>query len=291
MTESLGFTEGDYLLGVEGLALLRASYEHDFDTIATRRAEIKTILDAGEDGPYGMRRDLPTSPVESGYTIWADTYDRDEEKTDPIEQLEQPVMRQLMDELPDGPILDAGCGTGRHTAYLVKIGRTDVIGTDLTAAMLDKARAKCPGVEFQIADLNSLPFEDESFVGIVCGLAFSHLSDLKKPSAELARVLRPGGRLFVSAPHPFITGVLGWRAPAFDAEGNGTEMPEYYNMHQQYIEAFVAAGLMVKQCIEPRLSTVQARWNPDGHPTDEDSALEQALTGQPGIFAWDLQKP
>jgi SAM-dependent methyltransferase len=291
MAPSAGqFTEGDYLLGVEGLALLRASQDHDFATIGRRRAEIKVILDSGDGEPYGMRRDLPPIDMEVGYTIWAETYDQeDEEDYDPILQLEQPVVRQLIDALPAGPVLDAACGTGRHTAYLLKVGR-DVIGTDAVAAMLDKAREKFPAVEFRVADLTSLPFEDSSFAGIVCGLAYSHLEDLGPASSELARVLRPGGRLVVSAPHPFITGVLGWRAPLFDAEGNGSEMPEFYNGHQEYIAAFDQAGLIVRQCIEPKLSAKQARWNPAGHPTAEDAALEQALTGQPGVFVWDLER-
>ena len=293
MAKSSGdqFTEGDYLLGVEGLALLRASQEHDFASIVSRRAEIRAILDAAEDEqPYARRRDLPPIDYKEGYTIWADTFDGPEEGGDPIEQTEQPVMRALMDDFPGGPILDAGCGTGRHAAYLLKIGKTDVTGTDAVEAMLDVARAKCPGVEFKVAELADQPFEDASFDGIVCGLAYSHLPELKAASNELARVLRPGGRMIVSAPHPYVTGVLGWRAPLFDAEGNGHEMPEYYNTHEQYIEAFVGAGLIIKKCIEPRLSREQAKWNPAGLPTAEDDALQQALTGQPAVFVWDLVK-
>jgi SAM-dependent methyltransferase len=291
MAESTGdmFTEGDYLLGVEGLALLRASQDHDFESIVRRRAEIKAILDAAADlQPYARRRDLTPIDLKKGYTIWADTFDVPDDQKDPIETTEQPVMRALMDEFGDGPILDAGCGTGRHTAYLLSIGKTDVTGTDAVEAMLEKAKQKCPGVEFQVADLDSQPFADASFDAIVCGLAYSHLKDLKPASNELARVLRPGGRMIVSAPHPYVTGVLGWRAPLFDAEGNGWEMPEYYNTHQRYIEAFVGAGLSVRQCIEPRLSAAQAKWNPAGLPTAEDAALEQALTGQPAVFVWDL---
>lgn len=285
------FTEGDYLLGVQGLALLRASQDHDFGSIPARRAEIKEILEAADDAmPYGRRRDLPQVGVEAGYTIWADTFDRPAEEADPIEQLEQPVMRRLMDAFPEGPVLDAACGTGRHTAYLLEIGRTDVVGTDAVEAMLEKARKKLPAVDFRVADLSALPFDDASFSAVVCGLAFSHIKDLHPASSELARVLRPGGRLAVSAPHPFVTGVLGWRAPLFDAEGNGSEMPEYYNTHEQYIAAFTAAGLTIRQCIEPRLSAEQAKWNPAGLPTAEDAALEQALTGQPGVFVWDLSR-
>jgi SAM-dependent methyltransferase len=284
------FTEGDYLLGVEGLALLRASQDHDFETIGQRRAEITVILESAQGEPYGTRRDLPPIDMEQGYTIWADTYDQpNEEDYDPILQLEQPVVRQMIDALPAGPVLDAACGTGRHTAYLVAVGR-DVVGTDAVPAMLDKAREKFPDVDFQVADLAKLPFDDASFTGIVCGLAYSHLEDLRPASNELARILRPGGRLIVSAPHPFITGVLGWRAPLFDAEGNGSEMPEFYNGHEEYIAAFTGAGLSVRQCAEPKLSREQARWNPAGHPTAEDAALEQALTGQPGVFVWELER-
>lgn len=292
MAQSTGdiFTEGDYLLGVEGLALLRAAQDHDFGSVVRWRAEIRSILDAAADEqPYARRRDLPRIDLKAGYAIWADTFDDSpEDGGDPIKQTEQPVMRKLMDEFPDGPILDAACGTGRHAAYLLKIGKVNVTGTDAVEAMLVKARVKCPGVEFQVAELAAQPFDDASFDAVVCGLAYGHVANLEPASRELARVLRPGGRLIVSAPHPFVTGVLGWRAPLLDAEGNGLEMPDYCNTHQQYIEAFVGAGLTVRQCIEPRMSSEQARWNPAGLPTAQDGALQQALTGQPAVFVWDL---
>lgn len=284
------FTQGDYLLGIEGLAILRAAQAHDFESLDSRRAEVKTILDGLGSEPYSMRRDLPPTGIEAGYTIWADTYDPpSEDDYDPIIQNEQPVVRQLMDDLPDGPILDAGCGTGRHTAYLVAAGR-DVTGCDVVAAMLEKARAKLPDVEFLEAELTALPYADGAFAGVVCGLTYSHLEDLGPATRELARVLRPDGRLIVSAPHPFITSVLGWRAPVFDSEGKGSEMPEYGNGHGEYIEAFMSAGLTVRRCIEPKLSAEQARWNPAGHPTAEDDALEQALTGQPSVLVWEVEK-
>lgn len=292
MTAATGqFTQGDYLLGVEGLALLRAAQDHDFESLEARRAEIRAILDGFEGPPYAMRRDLPPTDVDSGYTIWAETYDPpSEDDYDPIIQLEGPVVRGLIDDLPEGRVLDAACGTGRHTAYLVEAGR-DVVGADAVAAMLDKARAKLPEVEFVQADLTELPFEDESFAGIVCGLAYSHLEDLGPATRELTRVLRPGGRMIVSAPHPFITTVLGWRAPVFDADGNGSEVPEYGNSHGEYVAAFANAGLTIRQCVEPQLSDKQARWNPAGHPTAEDTALEQALSGQPGVMVWEVERP
>src|SRR3954453_10559157 len=101
--------------GRGGARLLRASQDHDFATLDKRKGEIRSILDTKEAPEYATRRDLPQTGVETGYTIWADTYDRPPGESDPIEQLEQPVMQRLMDAFPAGPVLDAACGTGRHT--------------------------------------------------------------------------------------------------------------------------------------------------------------------------------
>jgi SAM-dependent methyltransferase len=284
------FTQGDYLVGIEGLAILRASFAGDFDSIRTRQAELRDILEHEGDEPYNMRRDLPPADVQSGYTVWSETYDPpSEEEYDPIIQNEQPAVRELMDELPEGRILDAACGTGRHTQYLVDMGR-EVVGSELVPAMLDKARAKLPSVEFHEADLEQLPFEDQSFDGAVCGLALLHLEDIDPATRELARVLKPGAPLIVSVPHPFIYNVLGWRAPVFDDKGNGMVVPEHGHPHSRYVEAFGKAGLLVRKCVEPTLSPEQARWNPAGHPTPEDDALEQALVGQPAVLIWQVER-
>jgi ubiquinone/menaquinone biosynthesis C-methylase UbiE len=280
---------GDYILGIEGLAILREAQHRQFNRLGARRGEIEGVLDGYEHEPLSDQRDLPEANLDEGYTTWSETYDHPTDPDpDPIQALEGPVMRKLMDELPDGPVLDAGCGTGRHTAHLVKAG-SDVIGIDANEAMLAQARRKLPDVEFRQGDLSKMPVEDASFQSVVCGLAFSHLPELGPAMGELARVLRPGGRVAISAPHPFVTAVLGWRAPVFDAEGNGWEMPEYEHLHGEYIEAFQSAGLAVRQCIEPRLTEEHARWNPEAEEGEENpfgNALDDAIAGQPGVFVW-----
>lgn len=284
------FTQADYLIGIQGLAILRASFIGDFASIQTRQDEIRQILDSAGEAPYNMRRDLPSGGIDDGYKIWADTYDRPSmDDYDPVIQCEQPVVRQLIDELPRGRILDAACGTGRHTEYLVGLGH-EVVGADAVGAMLEKAKDKLPSVEFHLAGLDRLPFEDASFDGAVCGLAFVHLEDVRPATQELARVLKPGARLIISTPHPFIYNVLGWRAPVFDEGGNGMVVPEYGHPHSSYIEAFGIAGLVVRRCFEPPLSAEQARWNPAGQPTREDAALEQALEGQPAVLVWEVER-
>ena len=99
--------------------------------------------------------------------------------------------------LPEGALLDAGCGTGLLAEHT---GRGGWTGVDLSAAMLVRAAAR--GVRTVQADLAYLPFADASFAGVV---SFTSLIDLSRAGpalAELARVLRRDGLLLVTLlPH------------------------------------------------------------------------------------------
>jgi len=110
-----GFRQGHYLLGIEGLALLRAGARREYGNVDARTAEIGEIVSRLDDSPYAERRDLPEAGVDAGYAEWADDYDAPGNDTIAVEE---PVVRRLLDGLPDGPVLDAACGTGRHAAYL-----------------------------------------------------------------------------------------------------------------------------------------------------------------------------
>src|SRR6266511_2600341 len=112
-----------YLLGLEGIALLRAfagAYDRDF-TMA-RLAEIRALLDSVEELGDGAVVE-PISTTE-GYGSWAEFYD---EPGNQLIDLEQPIVWEILDGLPRGIALDAACGTGRHSAYLASLGHT-VIG-------------------------------------------------------------------------------------------------------------------------------------------------------------------
>jgi SAM-dependent methyltransferase len=121
----------------------------------------------------------------------------------------------------------------------------------------------------------------------VCALALSHLRDIAPAIAELGRILRPGGRLVISNPHPFATGILGWRAGFTDEAGARVVIPEYPHLHGDYVAAFAAAGLMTRRLIEPVLSREQARTRPRSGHAD---AFEQALTGAPVVIVWEAER-
>ena len=100
-------------------------------------------------------------------------------------------------------VLDMGCGTGRFTLPLAQHAKK-VTGLDASAAMIEQARSKAQQqgltIDFHEADMEQLPFEDQSFDVVVSMLALMHipLASRQKVFLEASRVLRPGGRLLVS---------------------------------------------------------------------------------------------
>jgi demethylmenaquinone methyltransferase/2-methoxy-6-polyprenyl-1,4-benzoquinol methylase len=88
-------------------------------------------------------------------------------------------------------VLDLACGTGDLCRELTRAGHLPV-GVDLSFGMLAVARTSAPLVH---ADVLRLPVPDGSVDGVTCGFALRNLVDLAAGFAEMARVLRPGGRL------------------------------------------------------------------------------------------------
>lgn len=241
------------------------------------------MLDGLEEAPYSATRKAPPVATDVGYAAWAATYDAPGNVT---VALEQEVVRELLSALSAGStVLDAGCGTGRHTAFLASRGH-HVVGIDSSPEMLALAAVKVPTARFQRAELERIPLPDDSVDAAVCGLVLSHARDLRPAVGELARVLRPGGRLVVSNPHPFATGLLDWRATVTDDSGRVVVIPEYPHAHSEYVEAFVSAGLRIEGCHEPALTAEQARGEAKA---GLEEAFELALTGFPVVIVWDLR--
>jgi demethylmenaquinone methyltransferase / 2-methoxy-6-polyprenyl-1,4-benzoquinol methylase len=95
---------------------------------------------------------------------------------------------------PGDRVLDACCGTGDLAIAALPVAR-EVIGLDFSEAMLERARRKAPSIEWVQADVLALPFPDASFDAVTVGFGVRNLDDLERGLAELARVLRAGGRI------------------------------------------------------------------------------------------------
>ena len=94
--------------------------------------------------------------------------------------------------LPHGSsVLDLACGTGDFCRELQRADAKPV-GFDFSLGMLKAARVSAPLVQ---ADILSLPVGDARADGVTCGFALRNVVDLKALFAEIARVVRPGGRI------------------------------------------------------------------------------------------------
>lgn len=253
-----------YLIGLEGLALLRG-WAGDFDRqfVLDRLAEVRRLLDdpvlAGHAGV-----DVVRAPSDLGYRTWASTYD---DQPNGLFEIDEAVIDEILDALPAGDALDAACGTGRLTRRLLERGHR-VIGVDASPEMLDVARRRMAGVELRRGDLRDLPIADESVDLVVCGLALSHVEDLRPVLSEFTRVLRPGGHLVISDAHHELV-FRGSVVKAVGPNGEPGLVATYRHSTGDYLRAGLAAGFEVRRCEEPRraASFEEPSLPPDDTPT------------------------
>jgi demethylmenaquinone methyltransferase / 2-methoxy-6-polyprenyl-1,4-benzoquinol methylase len=98
--------------------------------------------------------------------------------------------------LPGDRVLDACCGTGDLALAAARAGG-EVTGLDFAGAMVERARRKSDQVRWVQGDVTALPFADGCFDAATVGFGIRNVPDVEKGLAELARVLRPEGRLAV----------------------------------------------------------------------------------------------
>jgi len=119
---------------------------------------------------------------------------------------------------PGDLILDAGCGEGRHTFALARLG-CRVLGLDMDYNSLAKSQyvvremkkqgEKLGPVLFLAGDNLRLPFADETFDKIICAEVMEHIHNDRGAAAEFFRILKPGGIMAVTVPTPWTEHVYG----------------------------------------------------------------------------------
>ena len=107
----------------------------------------------------------------------------------------------LLNPKPNGQYLDIGCGTGNYTHEFQKRG-FQFIGIDPSMEMLKQAKLKNPKVVWHIGTAEQTGLTDNAVDGIIGSLTIHHWDNLTKGFAELARVLKPNGRLVIFTSTP-----------------------------------------------------------------------------------------
>ncbi|MHA6765673.1 class I SAM-dependent methyltransferase [Streptacidiphilus sp. PAMC 29251] len=241
-----------YLLGLEGAALLRGLREGTGDAafVDARITEIRTLLaDHALSTAEGVEATPGSISTGAVYQDWAPSYDG----PNSMIELEEPLVRAILADLPVGTALDAACGTGRHAAHLAELGH-QVIGVDASPEMLAIAAGKLPESAFHHGELTAIPLPDGSVDVVTCGLALCHVPDLVPVFAEFARVLRPEGHLVISDPHLLLSYLRPTVARAVGADGRPSILTEYQRPLSDYLAAALPVGFQVRHCAEPHIA-------------------------------------
>jgi len=169
-------------------------------------------------------------------------------------------------------VLDVGCGEGQIARLAVEQGATRVIGVDPTWAQLVVATDRAGGPGYARAGASALPFGDATFDAVVACLVFEHIREVDLAIAEVARVLRPGGRFLFFLNHPLLqtpnSGWIDdqildppeqyWRIGPYLVEDEslqevekGVFIPFIHRPLSRYVNAMAANGLLIERMEEP----------------------------------------
>lgn len=188
------------------------------------------------------------------------------------DEYERQIIPLVLAELVGaGSVLDLGCGEGQIARRLASAG-SRVVGMDPTRALLEEARGRAAGPTYVQASGSAIPVSSEPFDAVLVSLVLEHTPSLASTVSEIARVLRPGGRLVLVLNHPLLQSpgsgwiedhVLDppdsyWRVgpylediefeEQFDAE---RRVRFIHRPLHRYVNAFAARGLFVTNMIEP----------------------------------------
>ena len=176
---------------------------------------------------------------------------------------ERPAVRAVLGDVRGRDVLDAGAAAGEHSAWLVAQGAR-VVALDASDAMVALARARLGDAATVLrADLaQPLPLADASFDVVLSSLTLHYLEEWVPTLRELARVLRPGGRLVLSTHHPALTDDPGADYHAvrlveerWDGFADGAvPMRFYHRPLERIVGDVLAAGFVLRALHEPRLS-------------------------------------
>ena len=184
-------------------------------------------------------------------------------------------------ERSTGLVVDIGCGEGQ-VARVVAAAGLDVLGVDPAMSQVQVARARGGGPSYEQGSATDLPVGDGAADAAVACLVFEHISEVDAALAEVARVLRPGGRFLFLLNHPLlqtpgsgwiddqIIGEHYWRIGAYLEEERafhevapGVDLLFVHRPLSRYVRAMGRAGLLIDDMDEtpppPRLTA--AHWD------------------------------
>ncbi len=188
------------------------------------------------------------------------------------EEYDEQIVPMAVEELSGyGTVLDVGCGDGQISRALARAGAT-VVGLDPTWNQIRVASQRAGGAHYARAEAARLPVADGAFDAAVACLVFEHIDDVDGAIAEVARVVRPGGRFSFFLNHPLLqtpgSGWIDdqiidppeqyWRVGPYLDEAESIEQVELgvyirflHRPLSRYVNALTDHGLVLERMVEP----------------------------------------
>ena len=175
------------------------------------------------------------------------------------------MSRAAVAEVTPARVLEVRCGRGEAAEWIARETGAEVVAVDQSERMVELTRAR--GVDARLGDVQELPFEDGAFDVVLAAWMLYHVADLDRGLAEIARVIRPGGRLVAvtnSTQHvKELKELMGSSTTfTFDAE-NGAE---FLRRHFSSVERRDAFGFAIFEPVEAIAYIEASSWLRRGRP-------------------------
>ena len=203
------------------------------------------------------------SSIKHAYEILAESYDVRIDTKPHNAYYDRPNTLSLFSEIVGKRILDAACGPGKYAQILYQNGASDVVGFDISPAMIEKAVIRNGNQgKFFVHDLDlPIPIEEgESFDYILCALALHYLEDTTNAMKEFHRLLKPDGHLIVSVEHPFYDYLYYKSNNYFNKErvsalwrgfGSAVKIESFRRSLGDTFSQFTSNGFVIDKILEP----------------------------------------
>lgn len=217
------------------------------------------------------------------FAAWAKVYDT---QANPLLALEERYLARLLPDTKDRHVLDVGCGSGRWLSHFVRGGPASLHGLDSSSEMMEiAARKQLANTELIHAELPLIPIASASKDFVLASFVLSYVEDLEQCASELARVVRPGGDLFLSDMHPGTAAALGWKR-GFDTAGQAYRLKVQTRPLADLIRTFAAHGFALAVSLEPPFGE---REHELFHAAGKEASWHQA-EGWPAIYVLHLRR-